>query len=73
MARMAFSKSSFATPMIMFNSEEPWSIILMLMLACASAEKSLPAVPRMDFMPRPTTAISARSDSISIESGFASL
>ena len=37
------------------------------------AEKIRPAVPRMDFMPLPTTAISARSDSISTESGCASL
>ena len=32
-----------------------------------------PAVPRVDFMPLPTTAIRARSDSISMESGLASL
>ena len=41
------------------------------MFACASAEKILPAVPRVDFIPRPTTAINARSPSNSMLSGFA--
>lgn len=41
-------------------------IILTLIWACASAEKILPAVPLVDFIPRPTIAISARSDSSSI-------
>ena len=57
--------------MIMFSSEDPWSIILTLIFACASAEKILPAVPRVDFIPRPTTAISAKSPSNSMLSGFA--
>ena len=38
-----------------------------------TAEKIRPAVPLVDFMPRPTTAISARSASISTLSGSASL
>ena len=33
-----------ATPIIIFNSLEPWSIILTLTFACANAEKILPAV-----------------------------
>ena len=42
----------------------------MLIFAFASAEKILAAIPELFFIPRPTTAISARSDSSSIESGF---
>ena len=62
-----------ATPIMIFNSLEPWSIILTFTFACANAEKILPAVPLVDFIPRPTTAISDKSDSISMLSGFASL
>ena len=40
---IAASKSSSLTPMMMFSSEDPWSIILTLTFACASAAKILPA------------------------------
>ena len=56
--------------MMIFSSLDPWSIIFTLTCACANAEKILPAVPRVWRIPRPTTAISARSDSSSISSGF---
>ena len=62
-------KSSFVTPMMMFSSLDPWSIIFTLILACARAAKILAAVPRIAFMPRPTTAITARSDSNVTTSG----
>ena len=66
---MAFSKSSFFTPIIILSSDEPWSIILTFTLAWARAENILPDVPLAAFIPRPTTAMSARSDSISMLSG----
>ena len=68
---MAFSKSELLTPMIIFNSDDPWSIILTLTFACASAEKILPDVPLVERIPRPTTAIKAMLDSISSLSAFA--
>ena len=54
---------------MIFSSLEPWSIIFTLTCACASAANTRPAVPLWDFIPRPTTAIRARSDSISTKSG----
>ena len=46
-------------------------VFLLELLACAKAEKILPAVPRVDFIPRPTTAIKAKSPSNSMLSGCA--
>ena len=45
--------------MTMFISLEPWSIIFILMFSLARLENIVPATPRVDFIDRPTTAMSA--------------
>ena len=59
--------------MIIFSSLDPWSIILTLTFACASAAKIRPEVPLVARIPLPTTAINARSDSSSRKSGSTAL
>ena len=45
--------------MTMFISLDPWSIIFIFMFSLARLENIVPATPRVDFIERPTTAMSA--------------
>src|SRR5438552_19196700 len=51
-----------------FNSEEPWAIIKMLMLAEPRTPNALAATPGAPLMPSPTSAMIAISDMLVIRS-----